>query len=186
MTRPSECRRTGSLCRSCTRKSLESDRLRICRNGYAKYGFHCKRLRGPNSSLGVRGAKACRCTRSENRTIGVQTGVPKLNWATFLSFVLGLLCAVVLHFMLYRISIPIKPFIYVVFWAQVPLGAARPLSPRARLRMATPAPRRSTAGRGRSDRFWATASEAGFVDLRVVTCCLIIRTAVSVLLSVSV
>jgi hypothetical protein len=38
-----------------------------------------------------------------------------MNRATFLSFALGLLCAAVFHFMLYRISIPVQPFIYVVF-----------------------------------------------------------------------
>jgi hypothetical protein len=32
-----------------------------------------------------------------------------------LSFLAGIAVAVVLHFMLYRISIPLKPFIYVVF-----------------------------------------------------------------------
>ena len=32
-----------------------------------------------------------------------------------LSFAFGLLVAVVIHFMLYRISLPLKPFIYVAF-----------------------------------------------------------------------
>jgi capsular polysaccharide biosynthesis protein len=32
-----------------------------------------------------------------------------------ISFLAGLAVAVVLHFMLYRIGIPLKPFIYVVF-----------------------------------------------------------------------
>jgi hypothetical protein len=31
------------------------------------------------------------------------------------SFVTGLLIAVMIHFMLYRISLPLKPFIYVAF-----------------------------------------------------------------------
>ena len=31
------------------------------------------------------------------------------------SFVAGLLIAVVIHFILYRISLPLKPFIYVAF-----------------------------------------------------------------------
>lgn len=31
------------------------------------------------------------------------------------SFVAGLLIAVAIHFMLYRISLPLKPFIYVAF-----------------------------------------------------------------------
>jgi hypothetical protein len=35
------------------------------------------------------------------------------RWA--LSFVAGIATAVILHYMLYRIGIPLKPFIYVVF-----------------------------------------------------------------------
>jgi xanthosine utilization system XapX-like protein len=35
--------------------------------------------------------------------------------ATLLSFGAGLLVAVIFHFMLYRISLPLKPFIYVAF-----------------------------------------------------------------------
>jgi hypothetical protein len=31
------------------------------------------------------------------------------------SFVAGLAVAVILHFMLYRMGIPLKPFVYVVF-----------------------------------------------------------------------
>ena len=36
-----------------------------------------------------------------------------LNW--IVSAVTGSLCAIIIHYMLYRISIPLKPFIYVVF-----------------------------------------------------------------------
>jgi hypothetical protein len=36
-----------------------------------------------------------------------------LNWVV--SLLAGFAVAVVLHFMLYRIGIPLKPFIYVVF-----------------------------------------------------------------------
>ena len=36
-----------------------------------------------------------------------------LSW--MVSFLAGLAVAVALHFMLYRIGIPLKPFIYVVF-----------------------------------------------------------------------
>ena len=35
------------------------------------------------------------------------------NW--LLSLLAGVAVTIVLHFMLYRISIPLKPFIYVVF-----------------------------------------------------------------------
>ena len=43
-------------------------------------------------------------------TLNIQTlGI----WAA--SIACGLAAAVVLHFMLYRIGIPLKPFIYVVF-----------------------------------------------------------------------
>jgi hypothetical protein len=35
--------------------------------------------------------------------------------AVGISFASGLLVAVVIHFMLYRISLPLKPFIYVTF-----------------------------------------------------------------------
>jgi hypothetical protein len=33
----------------------------------------------------------------------------------FLSFFAGLATALILHYMLYRIELPLKPFIYVVF-----------------------------------------------------------------------
>jgi hypothetical protein len=36
-----------------------------------------------------------------------------LRWTV--SGLAGVACAIVLHYMLYRISIPLKPFIYVVF-----------------------------------------------------------------------
>jgi hypothetical protein len=35
--------------------------------------------------------------------------------AVGISFASGLLVAVVIHFMLYRIALPLKPFIYVTF-----------------------------------------------------------------------
>lgn len=32
-----------------------------------------------------------------------------------LSFLFGLVCAVIFHFVLYRVALPLHPFIYVVF-----------------------------------------------------------------------
>jgi hypothetical protein len=36
-----------------------------------------------------------------------------VNWA--ISFCVGVVMALLVHYMLYRIGIPLKPFIYVVF-----------------------------------------------------------------------
>lgn len=39
----------------------------------------------------------------------------KAGWSALLSLIGGMLCGIMIHYMLYRIGLPLEPFIYVAF-----------------------------------------------------------------------